>query len=170
MDLAPNPGPRKAKLLGGRDARAPATRSGNSRLRLVGEAHPAFGAQRAGVVGADFDRAADVERDDDALAGDSGRDHASTLGQWRRHLDHPPVRSAKVAGAGRWASPAAENAIADDCDDDRDAEHRGGTGNQHQPAHFGDDLRLCRAQRLVIAVVGFGHERNAGPGRDRRGG
>jgi hypothetical protein len=62
---------------GGRDARALRLLP----LRLFGKAHAAFCAQRARVVGADFDRAADVDRDDDALAGDGGRDHAGALRQ-----------------------------------------------------------------------------------------
>jgi hypothetical protein len=54
----------------------------------------------------------------------------------------------------RHASIGAEKAIADDADDDGDAEQGGKAGDQHQPSHPGDDLLLLGGKRRFGVVLG----------------
>ena len=118
------------------------------RLRLGGEAQPRRGAQGPGLEAADFGHAAYIEREHHGVSGDRGLHDPRAPGQQRGHVAD--------------ASIAPENAIADDADDDGDAEQRGEAGNHHQPAHPRDEERLFGAQRLVgvgrrVGVLHIGH-------------
>ena len=97
------------------------------------EPQPALRAQRSGIEGANLQRAAYIYRNDDTVTGGRCGNDPGALG--------------KLSGGLHRARPSlgAKNAIADDRNDDRDAQHGGDAGDQHQPAHARDDLSLRRA-------------------------
>jgi len=101
-------------------------------LRLDHEPQSALRVQASRVEGANLQRAAYIYRNDYAVTGDRCRNHPGAPGQ----LDRGLHRARPSLGA--------ENAVADDRDDDRDAQQGGDSGDQHQPAHPRHDLRLCR--------------------------
>ena len=111
---------------------SPLSRPKSPPLRFDHKPQSALQAQGFGIEGANLERAAYIHRNDDTVAGDRCRNHPGALGQQSRGLHR-----------GR-PSLGAENAIADDSDDDRDAQHGGDPGYQHQPAHPRDDPRLRR--------------------------
>ncbi len=108
-------------------------------LRLVGEFQPSGGLQGAGVEGADFGGSADVQGDDQAVAGDPcGHDFGA------------PRQGGGQVGGGA-TSLALEKAVADGDEHRRDADAGGQPSDQHHAADF------CRHQRGLFRIrVGHG--------------
>ena len=91
--------------------------------RLGDEFQPCCRLQRLGIEAADFRHAADVERDQQPVAGDAGRHNARALRQRRGDIN------------GLHASIAAEKLVADGEQHRAETDSRGQARNQHHPAH-----------------------------------